>query len=52
VLHTDIKLLRSLQEVQPFLMEKDCGGGQGPKLGFGAWGGHTDVTMNLHIAYM
>jgi hypothetical protein len=23
------KLLRSLQEIQPFLMEEDCGGGQG-----------------------
>jgi hypothetical protein len=22
-------LLRSLQEIQPFLMEEDCGGGQG-----------------------
>jgi hypothetical protein len=23
------KLSRSLQEIQPFLMEEDCGGGQG-----------------------
>jgi hypothetical protein len=22
-------MLRSLQEIQPFLMEEDCGGGQG-----------------------
>jgi hypothetical protein len=23
------KFLRNLQEIQPFLMEEDCGGGQG-----------------------